>query len=254
MLDRLIQGDLFALMLIFCRFGAAMMLLPGVGQQTVPMRVRLALAVAVSLAAAPAVSTYLPPMPQSGLVFFGMVLGELLIGFFIGSLANVLATTLQIAGMIIAFQSNLASATIFNPMLAQESSAFGSFMSTLALVLVFSMDIDHRAYGALVDSYRLFVPGAVPDVELMNGAMMRVVANSFKVAVELSAPFLVLSFVFNVGLGLLARLVPQMQVFFVGIPLQILGALAVMAIVLSTSMGFFLQNYAALFDQILLGR
>lgn len=254
MLDRLIQADLFALMLIFCRFGSAMMLLPGVGQQTVPVRVRLMLAVAVTLAAAPAVSQRLPPMPESALVFAGIVLGEVLIGSFIGALANVLASTLQIAGMIIAFQSNLASATIFNPMLAQESSAFGSFMSTMALVLVFSMNLDHQAFGALVDSYRLFVPGAVPDVQLMNGAMMRVVANSFNIAVQLSAPFLVLSFVFNVGLGLLARLVPQMQVFFVGIPLQILGALAVMSMVLSASMAFFLQHYAGLFDQILLTR
>jgi len=254
MLDRLVQADLFALILIFCRFGAALMVLPGLSQPSVPGRVRLTLAAAVSLAAAPAVSGYLPAMPESGLSFLFVVLGEILVGLFIGTLANVLSNALQIAGMIIAFQSNLASATIFNPMLAQESSAFGSFLAIMAMLLIFLTDLDHRALAALVDSYRLFRPGLAPDIELMSTAMMRVVADAFVLAVKLAAPFLILSFVFNLGLGLLARLVPQMQVFFVGIPLQILGALAVMALTAAGAMSLFLGAYAGLFDQFLLGR
>ncbi|MCC6471183.1 MAG: flagellar biosynthetic protein FliR [Alphaproteobacteria bacterium] len=251
MLDRLIQADLYAIMLIFARFGSAMMVLPGLGQQTVPARVRLVLAIAVSLAAAPAVAPMVPKMPESVLSLVMIVLGEVVIGFFIGTLANILASALQIAGMIMAFQSNLASATIFNPMLAQEVSAFGSMLATMAMVLIFVTNLDHQAIAGLVDSYRLFAPGIVPDAQLMTGALTRVVSDSFRLAVQLSAPFLVLSFVFNVGLGLLARMVPQMQVFFVGIPLQILGALAALAISLSAGLGWFLQHYAGLFEQVM---
>jgi len=254
MLDRLIQADLFAVMLIFARFGSAMMVLPGIGQQTVPMRVRLMLAVAVSVAAAPAVAPMIPKMPDSLMTMAMFVLGEIVIGFFIGTLANVLASSLQIAGMIMAFQSNLASATIFNPMLAQEVSAFGSMLATMAMVLIFVTDLDHQAIAGLVDSYRLFAPGAAPDAQLMTGALTRVVSDSFRLAIQLSAPFLVLSFVFNVGLGLLARMVPQMQVFFVGIPLQILGALAALAITLPAGLEWFLRHYAGLFEQLMLGR
>lgn len=250
MLDRLIQADLFAVILIFARFGAAMMLLPGLGQMTVPVRVRLVLAIAVAVAAAPAVGPRLPAMPDSGLMLALVLIGEIVIGLFIGTLANVLSSALQYAGMVIAFQSNLASATIFNPMLAQESSAFGSFLATMAVVLIFNTDLDHHAIAALVDSYRLFKPGAAPDIALMTTVLGRVVADSFSLAMQISAPFLILSFVFNVGLGLLARLVPQMQVFFVGIPLQILGALAVLGMTLGATLNWFLGRYAQLFEQI----
>lgn len=254
MLDRLIQADLFAVILIFARFGSAIMVLPGLGQQTVPMRVRLVLALAVSVAAAPAVAPMLPRLPDSAMHMAVLILGEIVIGLFVGTLANVLASALQIAGMIMAFQSNLASATIFNPMLAQESSPFGSLLASMAVVLIFSADIDHQAIAGLVDSYRLFQPGAVPDGQLMTGALGRVVSDSFRLAVQIAAPFLVLSFIFNVGLGLLARMVPQMQVFFVGIPLQILGALAALAITLAAGLGWFLRHYSGLFEQIMVGR
>jgi flagellar biosynthesis protein FliR len=253
-LAQLLQADLFAVAMIFARFGSAMIMLPGVGQQTVPVQVRLLLGLAVAVAVAPVVSPGLPKLPADVLTLAFMIIGEVVIGLFIGTLANILASALQIAGMIIAFQSNLASATIFNPMLAQESSVYGSMLATTAIVLIFTTDLDHQAFIALVDSYRLFQPGVAPDIALMTSALGRVVSDSFKLAVQMSAPFLILSFVFNVGLGLIARLVPQMQVFFVGIPLQILGSMAVFALTLAAGMALFLQSYAALFTNIQSGR
>jgi flagellar biosynthetic protein FliR len=254
MLAQLLQADLFAVAMIFSRFGAAMIMLPGLGQQSVPVRVRLLLALAVSVAVAPVVSPGLPRLPEDAMTLSFLIIGEVVVGLFVGTLANILASALQIAGMIVAFQSNLASATIFNPMLAQESSVYGSMLATTAIVLIFATDLDHQAFIALVDSYRLFQPGIAPDVQLMTSALGRVVSDSFKLAVQISAPFLILSFVFNVGLGLVARLVPQMQVFFVGIPLQILGSMAVFALTLAAGMALFLQHYAQLFSHIQSGR
>ncbi len=254
MLAQFLPADLFAVALIFARFGSAMVMLPGLGQQTVPVRVRLLLALAVAVAVAPVVAPGLPRLPDDAMTLGLLIMGEVVVGLFVGTLANILASALQIAGMIIAFQSNLASATIFNPMLAQEASVYGSMLASLAIVLIFSTDLDHQAIIALVDSYRLFQPGLAPDIQLMTSALGRIVSDSFKLAVQISAPFLILSFVFNVGLGLLARLVPQMQVFFVGIPLQILGSMAVLMLTLAAGMALFMQHYAVLFSHIQSGR
>jgi flagellar biosynthetic protein FliR len=75
-------------------------------------------------------------------------------------------------------------------------------------------------------------------------------ATAFKIGVQLSAPFIVFGLVFNLGLGVLARLMPQMQVFFVGVPLSILGGFLILAIVIATMMGTFLDYFGGVLQQL----
>jgi flagellar biosynthetic protein FliR len=94
--------------------------------------------------------------------------------------------------------------------------------------------------AALHDSYRLFSPGEVPMVGDVAALVTRIVGGAFRVGIQLAAPFLVFGLVFNLSLGVLSRLMPQMQVFFVGMPLSIMIGFLILLLVVGAMMGGFL--------------
>jgi flagellar biosynthetic protein FliR len=96
--------------------------------------------------------------------------------------------------------------------------------------------------SALDDSYALFAPGAVPLTGDMAAHITSIVGGAFRIGVQLSAPFLAFGLLFNLGLGILSRLMPQMQVFFVAMPLSILGGLTLLILVVGTMMVTFLGH------------
>ena len=98
---------------------------------------------------------------------------------------------------------------------------------------------DHLVIAALHDSYTLFAPGELMMSGDIAALMTRTVGAAFRVGVQLSAPFLAFGLLFNLGLGVLSRLIPQMQVFFIGLPLSILLGLLLLLLVIGTMMGTF---------------
>jgi flagellar biosynthetic protein FliR len=119
----------------------------------------------------------------------------------------------------------------------------GNFLTLLGITLFFATDMHHLVLAALNDSYTLFEPGEVPAVGDVAALITRTVSGAFRIGIQLSAPFLAFGLVFNIGLGLLSRLMPQMQVFFVALPATILIGLLFLLLVLGTMMSVFL-NYA----------
>lgn len=111
-------------------------------------------------------------------------------------------------------------------------------------MLIFSTNLHHVMLGALVDSYATFPAGTAPPLADFAEAASRLVADGFTLALQLSALLLVVMLVMQIGLGLLARLMPQMQVFFVAMPLQILLGLAIFAFTLATAMHWYLDRFA----------
>ena len=99
----------------------------------------------------------------------------------------------------------------------------------------------HLVIAALNDSYTLFEPGELPTTGDAAALITKTVAGAFRIGIQLSAPFIVFGLLFNIGLGILARLMPQMQVFFVGLPLSILIGLLFLLLLLGAMMSFFLD-------------
>jgi flagellar biosynthetic protein FliR len=87
----------------------------------------------------------------------------------------------------------------------------------------------------------LFAPGEIPALGDMAQHFTTVIATAFKIGIQLSAPFLVFGLLFNLGLGVLSRLMPQMQVFFIGMPLTIILGLLLLLVVLGAMMGVFVH-------------
>lgn len=221
MLDQFLGGSVFAFALLFVRIGAIFAFLPGFSSAYVPPRIRLVLALAVTLLLAPTLSGEFsktaPPPFQLAL----LVAGEAAVGAFLGTMARIALAALQTAGTFAAYFSSLASALTQDPITDQQTATIAGFLSTLGLVLIFVTDLDHLMLAAIRESYRLFPVGEPLAVEELSSLLTREVANSFALGLQLSTPFLVLGLVYNVGLGLLSRLMPQLPVFFFGLPIQI---------------------------------
>jgi flagellar biosynthetic protein FliR len=230
MLQDILSVDVFAFFLVFARIGSAMMLMPGFGESYVSPRFRLMIALGVTMVVTPVVSAELPHLPEDPIRLLLVVGGEIVVGVFLGLVARVLFDALQTAGMIIAYQIGMANAFIADPTAAAQGALFSVFLAMLGVLVIFETGLHQMLLSAVMDSYHVFVPGHLPPLDDFSRVMSRVVAQSFDLAVRMAAPFLVLALVFFLGLGLLGRLMPQVQVFFIALPLQIaLGFLVLMA-------------------------
>ncbi|NWG25965.1 MAG: flagellar type III secretion system protein FliR [Pseudorhodoplanes sp.] len=230
-----------AFMLVFARIGTMVMLLPGLGEMSVPVRVRLTVALVLA-------AIFLPLHRQAyaiDLRSFGPVLQllfqELLIGAVLGLTARLTISALSVAGAVVAQQLGLGFVTTVDPSQGQQNVIFANFLTMLGITLVFATDLHYLVIAALNDSYRLFAPGELIRFGDIASLLTRTVATAFSVGVQLSAPFLVFGLLFNLGLGILSRLMPQMQVFFIGLPLSILLGFLILLAVVGAMMGTFLE-------------
>ncbi|HVA14794.1 MAG TPA: flagellar biosynthetic protein FliR [Stellaceae bacterium] len=252
-LTEFLPANAFGFMLVFARIGSAMMLLPGFGEVYVPQRYRLLFALIFSALLLPMLSPILPALPASPAALVLVLGGELVIGVFIGTLTRLLLAALQMAGQVVSIQMGLSNAQIFNPMQADQDSIPSAFYGILGVLLIFLTNLHHVMLRGLVDSYAVFVPGHLPPVGDLSQTVAHAVAASFRLAIEIASPFIVLGTVFFIGLGLIARLVPQLQVLFITQPLQIMGGLLLMGLIAAAGMGWFLQVFAQQFQMIIPG-
>ena len=242
-LEQLVTLNLFQFFLVFARLGSAIMLLPGFGEAYVSPRVRLVFALTVSFALLPMLMDRLPTVPAGLDRFVGLVVMEIGIGIFFGLLARIIMLGVQSAGSVVALQVGLASALVNDPTTQQQAAITGNFLLALTVVLIFATGLDHMTLKGLVGTYAIFPPGELPPMADVADHASRIVADSFAVAIQMSTPFLVYGIVFAVALGLLARLMPTLQVFFIAMPMQILAGLALFAVSLGAMMLFFLNSY-----------
>ena len=243
MLQQLLPENVFALMLIFARIGTALMLLPGFGEIYVMQRFRLLLGFLVSLLLTPILAPLLPPLPGSAVKLADIVGSEVVIGLFLGTVSRILLAALDTAGTVASFQLGLSAAQIFNPMAASQGSLPGTLYSVLGVLLIFLTDLHHMLLRALVDSYDVFAPGVLPPLNDLSDMIARSVAGAFVIGIEMAAPFILLGLVFFIALGIVGRLVPQLQIMFVTLPLQILGGLFALVFVLAAGMQWFLEAF-----------
>jgi flagellar biosynthetic protein FliR len=237
-------------MLVFARIGTMVMLLPGLGEMSMPVRVRLTVALVLSAMFLPLHrAAYTIDLKELGPVL--LMLGhEIIIGAILGLTARLSISALQVAGAVIAQQMGLGFVTAVDPSQGQQNVIVANFLSMLGITLIFATDLHYLVIAALNDSYRLFAPGAVILVGDVASLMTKTVGGAFKVGIQLSAPFLVFGLLFNLGLGLLSRLMPQMQVFFVGLPLSILLGFLILIVVVGAMMGTFIDFLAGVLRQL----
>jgi flagellar biosynthetic protein FliR len=240
-----------AFMLAFARVGAMVMLLPGLGESNIPVNIKLAIALLLTLIILPLHrNAYQVDMDSMGSLLI-MMMHELIIGIVLGATARVTLAALQVAGSVIAQQMGLGFVTAIDPTQGQQGLLIGNFLSLLGITLLFATDTHHLVIAALNDSYAVFSPGEALDSGDVAALATRAFAAAFKIGMQLSAPFLVFGLVFNIGLGVLARLMPQMQVYFVGVPLSILAGFLIFALIISALMGTYLDYFVGVMHELI---
>ena len=239
--DQVWQGAL-----IFSRIGAVLLMLPGIGESYVSPRIRLSLALVVSLALWPVIAGALPALPASVGGMAGWIIREVIVGLMIGALLRSFLTALATAGEIVALQTTLAFAQTANPMQVQPGSTISAFLMLLGTTMIFATNTHHLFVAGLVGSYELIRPAG----PLMTGDFatlaIRTIGDAFMLGVQLSAPLLVFALIFNLASGLVGRVMPAFQVYFAAAPLSILLGLSVFALSLGVVGTVFIDRYRAL--------
>jgi flagellar biosynthesis protein FliR len=233
-----------AFLLVFARIGTMLMLLPGLGEQNISSRIRLTMALVLA--------AVLLPLHRAAYHIDTAALGpdivmlveEILIGAVLGLTARLTISALDVAGSVIAQQLGLGFVTAVDPTQGEQGALVGNFLTMLGLTLIFATNMHYLVIAALNDSYNVFTPGEVPSTGDVAALLTRTVAGAFRIGIQLSAPFLAFGLLFNIGLGVLSRLMPQMQVFFVALPLSIMIGLLFLVLGLGAMMGFFLDYVA----------
>ena len=227
------------------------MFIPGFGEPFIPVRVRLSLAVVLTIALGAAVADTIPALPDQPVQLLLVTLGELVIGVMIGGVARITMSALHVAGTIIAFLTSLGFALFVDPTQGTQGALVATFLNLMGLVLIFATNLHLVMIQALYDSYVLFTPGTVIPVGDFAELAVHFVSGAFLIGMQLAAPFIVYGLIFYTSLGVLARLMPQLQVFFIALPLQIILGLTILALVLPAAMMWFLNYYEATITQFL---
>jgi len=230
-----------AFLLVFARVGTMLMLLPGLGEQNISARLRLTVALVLAGVLLPLHRNAYHVDPSALAAALVMLVEEILIGAVLGLTARLTISALEVAGAAIAQQLGLGFVTAVDPTQGEQGAILGNFLTMLGVTLIFATDMHHLVIAALNDSYTLFEPGEVPLAGDVAALVTRTVAGAFRIGIQLAAPFLAFGLLFNLGLGVLARLMPQMQVFFVALPLSILLGLMFLVLALGAMMGLFLD-------------
>ena len=235
--------QVYAAGLVFARMSALIMLIPGIGETFIPIRIRLSFALALALMLFPLVAPGVPPLPAQVSGVAGAVIKETLIGLMIGGILRIFMNTLAAAGEIVSIQTTLAFAQTTNPTEAQPSTTLGTFLGLMGIVLIFTTDLHQLFIAAIVRSYTIFpFSKSVPVADAAQLAI-QTLSQSFSFGLQLAAPVVAFSLIFNVATGLVGRVMPQFQIFFVATPLMVLLGLSLFALSLGTMGMLWVDHY-----------
>jgi flagellar biosynthetic protein FliR len=241
-----LSGDLlldhaFGLVLVLARVGATLAFLPGLGEATIPAAVKAGMVLTLTILVLPIIEPELPPRPESEVALGLLVMTELANGMWFGWLARVLTTSLPIAGQFIADFAGVANVLLPNPELGAQTTAIAQLYDIAIPALILSTGLYTELISALVGFYRLIPPGTVAWVPDSAATTVSVVAHSFDLALRLAAPFILAAIAWHVAIGLIARLVPRLQIFFVALPGQIALSLLLLAAVAAPTIGAWIE-------------
>jgi len=215
------QDVLWQSYIVFMRVGAMMALLPAFGEQSIPTRVKLGLALAFTMIVAP-----LAPQPiliEGAAHTLGLILAETVTGLFLGMMLRLFILALQIAGSIAAQSTSLSQ--LFGGAGADPLPAMGHVLLIGGLALATIMGLHVQITEFMINSYTLVPMGNVIPADIMTKAGIAEISRAFALGFTLAAPFVIASLIYNVTLGVINKAMPQLMVAFVGAPAITAGGL-----------------------------
>jgi flagellar biosynthetic protein FliR len=235
--------DTAIFLILFARVGAVLMLLPVFSDEAVPMQIRLLIALGMAVGLWGLVGPRVPIAAEGALP--STIIMEMLVGIAMGAMVRIMFLAAVMAGSLISFNIGLSSAVIFDPSQGGQVPLLAKFVSVAAAVVCLSVGLHHMWIGAIIRSYDVFPVGGMPPATDFAELAIKTVTHSMALGLSLAAPLIVYGIVFNAALGLMARLAPSIQVFFIAQPLNLLLGIALLATLFGTILAAFSSEMAS---------
>lgn len=216
-------------LLVIIRASGVFISAPILGNKSLPTMIKIGLAIILAIIMIPVASQTSIPQVDSVWMLAGMALKEMLVGFIIGLFFSLLFIGVRMAGNIIGFQIGLMIASVLDPDTNSQVSLASEFWYITAVLIFLLLNGHHAIISAFADSYRLVPVGMVSLNGSVGEEIIKFSAYSFTIAIKIAAPVMISLFLTTVVLGVVARTVPQMNIFIVGIPIKIGVGFLVMA-------------------------
>jgi flagellar biosynthesis protein FliR len=239
-----LPAEIYRMALVFCRVSAAFMLLPGLGEHTVPVRVRLLAGVAATLCIAPLAGPTVP-VPSIWGILAAMVV-EVTTGTLLGTLSRLLLSAIQTAGQVIGQNIGLSNAFVFG-VGSDNAAVVGAALYAGGLAALFTVEGHHSGLRALAESYAVVPLGAPPPLGASAQLLTELTGRAFRLAMQFAMPFLALALLFNLAMAGINRAMPAMPVFMIGAPALLLAGLQLLALVAPGIVHETLGAYAEVF-------
>ncbi|MBV8661676.1 MAG: flagellar biosynthetic protein FliR [Hyphomicrobiales bacterium] len=240
-------NTVLATFVLFCRIGACLMLMPGVSSSQIPMQVRLFVAVATTLSLAPILidQAALKAVNADPIPLLRLIVVEALVGGLIGLLGRMFYLALE--AMATGASTMLGMANPFGVQLepGEAMQPLASLVTMSATVLIFVTNMHWEVLRGLAASYHAIPLGADFDAGYSLRHLVDILGDTFRIALRVCSPFFVYAVVVNFAMSLIARLAPQISIFYIIAPFVIAGGLVLFYFTIRSLLGEFMASFGA---------
>lgn len=242
------QGTVLALFAAFCRVGGCFMLLPGFASARLTVQIRLFLAVGVSMAVLPVMWDVIYPRASGSLDdYLKMIVVETLTGAAIGLIARYYVLGLQFAGTALTMMMGFNAPPTPDVLEDTAENQLTNLISFAGLMVLFLLDFHHVVMKALIESYDVMPLGAGFNPQSALITLTDTLSQTFMIMLRLASPFILYGLVFNVSIGLINKLAPQIPIYFVSLPFIIMGGLLLLYFGISSLLEIFTAGFVPVF-------
>lgn len=240
-------SHILTFILIFSRTAGAITLMPAIGDNTVPARVKIIFSLLLSLILFPIITNNMTKsinITEANSTYFFLMLQEIFIGIFIGMISKFFVSALHIAGTIISMQSGLSSAAVFNMNQNSQTSVEGNLFLNLFLALFFIHNLHHLFILGFIETYDIFP--FTQKIEIADSAdfVSQMINKVMNIAFKISSPFLIINTSIFIAAGVLARLMPTIQIFYLMTPVQMLVSFFVMLNIIAPIISWYTEAFS----------
>lgn len=224
--------DFYTFILVFARVSCLLVAAPLLGNRAIPHSVKAGLCLLFSVAITPLVTSVTGPVPENILLFAGAVVRDGMFGLAMGYLARILFSAVEMAGYLADTQMGFTFANIFNPFTEHQESLLSSFQYQVTMTIYLILNGHLILLGSVVDSFKALPPGTVSPHAGFTLTVVPMLNQMFLLGMRVAMPAVGVLLIVDVAFGLVARMVPQINVYIVGMPAKIIIGLGIVAMLL----------------------
>ncbi|WP_438750164.1 flagellar biosynthetic protein FliR [Pararhizobium sp. O133] len=239
------EGTVLALFAAFCRIGACIMVMPGFSTARVSVQIRLFVAVAVSMAILPIMwNEIYPQISGKGHTYIYIVATETVIGSVIGLIARYYVLGLQFAGTVVTMMMGFNAPPANDVLEDTPENQLTNLISFAGLMLLFMLDFHHVILASVVDSYTVMPLGSGFDQQGVLITLTNALETTFYIMLRLASPFLIYGLLFNIAIGMVNKLAPQIPLYFISLPYLIMGGMFLLYLGIAAMLKLFADGFA----------